>query len=97
MISADGIEYVVHAARSQNVHPSYFTDAGVEYATKKVLVVKSMQHFYSNYAEVSKHVHYVSTPGVVDHEIARLPLERATRPVWPLDEDPWTSGAERPW
>ena len=96
-ISADGIEYVVHAARAQNVHPSYFTSAGIDYATKKVLLVKSMQHFYSNYANISDQVYYVSTPGVVDHDIKRLPLTRAQRPIWPLDADPWLDVNDRPW
>jgi|TARA_A100001388_G_scaffold62561_1_gene43603 microcystin degradation protein MlrC len=97
MIAADGIEYVVHTNRSQNVHPSTFTEAGIDFMAKKVLVVKSMQHFYSNYAAISDHVYYVSTPGVVDHEITRLPLERAARPAWPMDNDPWSAGADRAW
>ncbi len=97
MISANGIEYVVHTARAQNVHPSYFTSAGIEYKTKKILIVKSMQHFYSNYAAISNHVYYVSTPGVVDHDIRRLPLTRAHRPIWPLDADPWLSKNSRTW
>ena len=96
-VSADGIEFIVHSKRTQNVHPNYFADAGIDFAAKKVLVVKSMQHFYSNYAAVSDHVHYVSTPGVVDHDIRRLPLERAARPVWPLDDAPWAPNAARPW
>ncbi len=97
MIAADGIEYVVHTNRSQNVHPSTFTEAGIDFMAKKVLVVKSMQHFYSNYAAISDHVYYVSTPGVVDHEITRLPLERAARPAWPMDDDPWSTDANRAW
>tara|TARA_B100000686_G_scaffold337991_1_gene409893 strand:- start:310 stop:1053 length:744 start_codon:yes stop_codon:yes gene_type:complete len=97
MISADGIEYVVHTARAQNVHPSYFTSAGIDYKAKKILIVKSMQHFYSNYAAISNHVYYVSTPGVVDHDIKRLPLTRAQRPVWPLDADPWLRKNSRAW
>lgn len=96
-LEAHGIEIIVHAKRSQNVHPSYFNNAGVDYASKKILVVKSMQHFYSNYAAISDHVFYVSTPGVVDHDIQRLPLERAARPAWPLDDDPWAPNTERPW
>lgn len=97
IISADGIEYVVHAVRSQNVHPSYFTDAGISLENKKVLVVKSMQHFYSNYSAISKSVYYLSTPGIVDHNIKRLPLARVARPVWPLDENPWANDIKRAW
>jgi microcystin degradation protein MlrC len=96
-LEADGIEYVVHAVRTQNFHPSFFANAGIDYAARKILVVKSMQHFYSNYAAISDKVIYVSTPGVVDHNIRRLPLERAARPVWPLDDDPWASNEQRPW
>jgi microcystin degradation protein MlrC len=97
VVEADGIAYVIQSARTQNFHPSFFGNAGIDWRSKKILVVKSMQHFYSNYAAVSDNVIYVSTPGVVDHNIARLPLERAARPVWPLDEDPWASNEARPW
>lgn len=96
-LETDGIEFVVHAVRTQNFHPSFFTNAGIDWKVKKILVVKSMQHFYSNYAAISDTVLYVSTPGVVDHDIKRLPLERAARPVWPLDDDPWSSNEARPW
>jgi microcystin degradation protein MlrC len=96
-LESNGIEFVVHAVRTQNFHPSFFANAGIDWASKKILVVKSMQHFYSNYAAVSDNVLYVSTPGVVDHDINRLPLERAARPVWPLDDDPWASNEKRPW
>ena len=97
VLQADGIEYVVHANRTQNFHPSFFANAGIDYTSKKILVVKSMQHFYSNYAAISDTVIYVSTPGIVDHNIKRLPLDRAARPVWPLDDDPWAVHEERPW
>lgn len=96
-LAADGIEFVVHNVRTQNIHPSFFGNAGIDWKSKKILVVKSMQHFYSNYAAISDNVFYVSTPGVVDHDIKRLPLERAARPVWPLDDDPWASNEARPW
>ncbi len=96
-LDAGGMQFVVHAGRTQNFHPSFFANAGIDWRAKKVLVVKSMQHFYSNYAAISDYVLYVSTPGVVDHNIKRLPLERAARPVWPLDDDPWASNEARPW
>jgi microcystin degradation protein MlrC len=96
-LQADGLEFVVHAARCQNFHPSFFANAGIDYTKKKILVVKSMQHFYSNYAAISRDIIYVSTPGVVDHDIRRLPLARAARPLWPLDEDPWAGGVSRAW
>ncbi|MEK9724785.1 MAG: MlrC C-terminal domain-containing protein, partial [Rhodospirillaceae bacterium] len=96
-VTAGGIDYVIHKVRSQNLNPAFFADAGIDYAAKKILVVKSMQHFYADYSKVTDRIHYVSTPGVVDHEITRLPIERVARPVWPLDADPWTGGADRAW
>ncbi|MAH84451.1 MAG: hypothetical protein CBB68_08990 [Rhodospirillaceae bacterium TMED8] len=96
-VEAEGIEFVVHAKRTQNVHHSFFANAGIDWAAKRLLVVKSMQHFYSNYTLISDCVIYVSSPGVVDHNIERLPLERVARPVWPLDADPWGRDEERAW
>ncbi len=96
-ITADGIDFVVHTARCQNSNPAFFTDFGIDITEKKILVVKSMQHFYGNYAPVAAEIIYTAAPGTLVWDFKDFPYKKLARPVWPLDDDPWATNAERPW
>ncbi len=95
--AAEGIDFVIHAARCQNTTPNMFTDLGIDIMSKKILVVKSMQHFHAAYAPLASQVIYVAAPGTLIWDMREFPYEKLARPVWPLDDDPWTSNAEREW
>ena len=97
LVHSDNVDFIVHSSRAQNTHPAFFTDFGIDISKKKVLVVKSMQHFYGSYAPVSKKIIYTASPGCLIWDFTRFPYTKVARPVWPLDEDPWVSNKERPW
>ena len=88
-INAEGIDFVVHSARAQNTNPSIFSKLGIDYASRKILVVKSMQHFHAAYAPVAAEIIYVSAPGTLSFDFARLPYTKLSRPLWPVDPDPF--------
>ena len=88
-INAEGIDFIVHSARAQNTNPSIFSKLGIEYASRKILVVKSMQHFHAAYAPVAAEIIYVSAPGTLSFDFARLPYTKLSRPLWPVDPDPF--------
>ena len=71
--------------RNQAMGSDLFTDIGCDLASKKIVVVKSSQHFYASYSKVAKHVIYSAAPGSVTHDIVTLPYQRVRRPKWPLD------------
>jgi microcystin degradation protein MlrC len=96
-IYADGIDFILHSKRGQTVNPSVFAAFGIDPLKKKVLVVKSMQHFYAAFAPIAAEVIYVAAPGTLAWDFRRLPYTKVARPVWPLDPDPFQSGVERPW
>ena len=96
-VHAEGIDFVVHSARAQNTNPSIFTKLGIDYAAKKILVVKSMQHFHAAYAPVAADIIYVSAPGTLSFDFASLPYTKVARPVWPIDPDPFGGERDRPW
>ena len=60
-----GIAVVCNTLRSQCKSLDCFTHVGVEPAAKKVVVVKSMQHFHAAYAPVASEILYVAVPGAV--------------------------------
>ena len=70
--------------RNQAMGTDLFTQLGCDLAAKKIVVVKSSQHFYAAYAKVARHVIYASAPGVVTGDLKSLPYRKIQRPKWPL-------------
>jgi microcystin degradation protein MlrC len=97
LIHCNGVDFIVHSSRAQNTHPAFFAEFGVDISEKKVLVVKSMQHFYGSYAPVSAKIIYTASPGCLIWDFTKFPYTKIAHPVWPLDVDPWVSNEERPW
>jgi len=96
-VRTNGLDIIVHSLRCQNMNPSIFHKLGVDALRRKILVVKSMQHFYAAYAPIAAEVVYVAAPGTLSFDLASLPYRKVARPLWPLDEDPWAEGRTRPW
>ncbi|MDB5827527.1 MAG: MlrC [Variovorax sp.] len=85
LVEANGIEIVLITLRNQAMGTDVFTQLGCELAAKKIIVVKSSQHFYASFSKVAKHVIYAGAPGAVTLDLSTLPYVKARRPKWPLD------------
>lgn len=96
-IVAEGIDIIVHARRCQNVMPHFFESFGIDPTQRKILVVKSMQHFHGGYAPIASRVIYCAAPGTLTWDMSKISHQKIARPVWPIDADPWQPGMERPW
>lgn len=88
LVETGGIEIVLISLRNQALGTDLFTQLGCDLSAKKIVVVKSSQHFYASYSKVAKHVIYVGAPGVVTLDLATLPYRKVRRPKWPLDAMP---------
>ena len=78
-----GVEILLCSLRNQAMGSDLFTNIGIDLAAKKLIVVKSSQHFYASFAKVAKKVIYVAAPGAVTHEA----------PLW-QDSAPAQAGRE---
>jgi microcystin degradation protein MlrC len=85
----DGIAVVCNSLRAQCKSVDAFTNVGVDPAAKKVVVVKSMQHFHAEYAPVASEILYVAVPGAVAPDFLRMPYVKASRAQWPFVADPF--------
>lgn len=85
LVESRGIEIVLASLRNQAMGTDVFTNLGCDLAAKKIIVVKSSQHFYASFAKISHNVIYVSAPGAVARDITTLPYRNIRRPKWPLD------------
>ncbi|NKE64233.1 M81 family metallopeptidase [Ramlibacter sp. RBP-2] len=85
LVEANGVEIVLITLRNQAMGTDLFTQLGVDLAAKKMIVVKSSQHFYASFSKVAKHVIYAGAPGAVTLDLTTLPYRKVRRPKWPLD------------
>lgn len=93
-VEAAGIEIVLATLRQQAVSPDCFSELGIDPRARRLLVVKSAQHFHAKFAPIAARILYCDAPGYVDSHLGRLPFTRLRRPIWPLDPVPLSAYGE---
>jgi len=87
VVQAPGNNHLVLTTeRAQCITPAAFGDFGIDPAKKRVLVVKSMQHFKLAFGALSDRIAYVDTPGVATLDLAKLPFHQIDKTIWPFAE-----------
>jgi microcystin degradation protein MlrC len=83
-----GVEVVLNTARTQALGPELFTNVGIDPTAKKLLVLKSSNHFMAGYGSFIAGVVHAHSDGLLrrDH-FEKIPYARVRRPIWPLDEE----------
>jgi microcystin degradation protein MlrC len=91
-VEANGIDIILTSMRQQTHSPDAFTNLGCSLDEKRIVVVKSMQHFYARFAPIACEVRYVATPtGAIDMNFGSLAYRRKTTPYWPKVENPFAA------
>jgi microcystin degradation protein MlrC len=85
VVECNGVEILLCSLRNQAMGTDVFTNIGVDLAARKIIVVKSSQHFYASFSKVAKKVIYVAAPGAVTVDLKTLPYKKIQRPKWPID------------
>ncbi len=78
-LQIDGVTVIVNSKRSQCHSLDCFTKLGIDPSTKKIVVVKSMQHFHAAYAPIASEVVYVAAPARWCRTGRCCPTPRPTR------------------
>ena len=87
----DGIDILLTSDRGQIFGTDAFTNIGIDLATKKIIVVKSTQHFHAAFAPIAATVIYVSTPGAITPDFAHIAYRKRSLNYWPRVVDPFAS------
>jgi microcystin degradation protein MlrC len=90
-LQIEGVTVIVNSKRTQCLSRDCFTKLGVDPATKKVVVVKSMQHFHTAYAPIASEVVYVAAPGALVPDWSLLPYTKVDKAQWPFVANPHAS------
>jgi microcystin degradation protein MlrC len=84
-----GIDIVVSSERCQCFAPSIFSDLGIDPKTRRLLVVKSVQHFHAAFVPIAGEVIYMAAPGAVAPDPRLIPYRRLdTSRLYPWVSDP---------
>jgi microcystin degradation protein MlrC len=96
--AADGVDIVLISKRNQVIGADLFTGLGIDLAAKKLVIVKSAQHFHAEFGPLAKSVLYVSTPASLSTDFANLPYRVRDLDYWPRVEEPKRPApAAKPW
>lgn len=83
-----GIDLIVTDGRGQCLSPGVFSDFGIDPRTKRLLIVKSAQHFFAAFAPIAGEIIYMSAPGAVVPDPRRIPYRRVmTHRLYPWVEN----------
>ena len=82
-----GVDVVLITKRTQATGLELFTNLGIDPAQKKIVVVKSTNHFMAAYGPIAKKVIYVESSGPLRRDHRKVPYTKVQRPIWPLDPD----------
>ncbi|WP_426954624.1 M81 family metallopeptidase [Muricoccus radiodurans] len=83
------LDVVLATGRAQTFSPVVFTALGLDLAEKRIVVVKSSNHFHAAFAPIAAGVIYVDCGGPYPPDPARIPYTKVRRPISPLDPNPW--------
>ncbi|WP_395709511.1 M81 family metallopeptidase [Reyranella sp.] len=84
-VRVGGVDVVLIANRTQATGLELFTNLGIDPTQKKIVVVKSTNHFMAAYGPIAKKVIYVESSGPLRRDHRKVPYTKVQRPIWPLD------------
>ena len=87
-----GIDIIVNSERGQVFSPGVFSNFGIDPRSKRLLVVKSTQHFYAGFAPIADEIIYMAGPGAVAPLFTQIPYQRVDLNKYPWVDDPFAAG-----
>jgi microcystin degradation protein MlrC len=88
-IGIGDLDIVLAAGRAQTFSPAVFTRLGIDLSAKRIVVVKSSNHFHAAFAPLASRILYLDCGGPYPSDPARIAYTRIRRPIAPLDPNPW--------
>ncbi len=85
-IKVGDIEVVLISNRTQALGLELFRNLGIEPTERKLVVVKSTNHFMAAFGPIAQKVIYADSDGPLSRDYRKIPYSKVQRPIWPLDE-----------
>jgi microcystin degradation protein MlrC len=86
-IRVGAVEVVLISNRTQALGLELFSNLGIDPRARKLVVVKSTNHFMAAFGPIAKKVIYIDSDGPLSRDYRKIPYTRVDRPIWPLDQE----------
>jgi microcystin degradation protein MlrC len=86
-VRVGGVEVVLITNRTQALGLELFTNLGIDPRQRRIVVVKSTNHFMAAFGPIAKRVIYVDSDAPLARDYRKIAYRRVERPIWPLDEE----------
>jgi microcystin degradation protein MlrC len=87
VLRVNGLEILVVTIAQQMLDLQQFRAFGVDPADKRVVALKSMQHFRAAFAPIAGEIIVCDSGALCTPHYERMPYRNVPRPIFPLDED----------
>lgn len=85
VLRVSGIDILVTTSRAQMNDLQQFRAFGIDPAAKRVVGLKSMQHFRAAFEPIAGKIIVCDSGALCTPDLSKLPYRRARRPIFPLD------------
>lgn len=85
-IRFQGIDVILNSTRAQGFDPSLFSALGIDPLQRKILVIKSTNHFYASFSKIAAEILYCSAGQPYPNDPRRTAYRKARRDIWPISE-----------
>lgn len=89
-VSFSGIDVILNSTRAQSFDPSLFSALGIDPTARKILLIKSTNHFYDSFSRIASQIIYCSAGKPYPNRPAETAYRKARRDIWPMVADPWS-------
>ncbi|MBO9100940.1 MULTISPECIES: M81 family metallopeptidase [unclassified Rhizobium] len=83
-IVLDGIDIILNSTRAQTFDPSVFSVMGIDPTERKILAIKSTNHFFASFSKIASEIIYCSAGTPYPNNPAQTPYRRARKDIWPM-------------
>ena len=87
VVRVDGIEILVTSVAQQLLDLEQFRSFGIDPAAKRVVALKSMQHFRAEFEPIAGQVIVCDSGALATPDYRRLQYRNVRRPIFPLDPE----------
>ena len=81
-----GTHVVLSSLWTQALSQELFTNVGIDPNEKRILVLKSANHFLAAFGLIAARVLFADSGGLLALDPRRIPYRQVTRPIWRLDK-----------
>ncbi|PZQ94587.1 MAG: microcystin degradation protein MlrC [Cereibacter sphaeroides] len=86
VLKVEGVEILIVTEREQMLDRQQLYAFGIDPTKRKVLALKSMQHFRAAFEPIAGKVIVCDSGALSTPKMSRRPYRNVKRPIWPLDE-----------